>query len=69
MERIHPEGVPGLISHRHNFEADGTNWDGGAVQYSVNGGAFQNLSGASFTQNGYTGVIGGTTIAFVNPST
>ena len=43
------------FSHRYSFEFDGTRWDGGAVQISVNGGAFVAVPAASFTQNGYGG--------------
>ncbi len=42
------------FDHRYSFE-DG--WDGGQVLVSLNGGTFAPVSGASFTQNGYTGTI------------
>jgi hypothetical protein len=48
------------LVHRHSFEAD--LWDGGIVEYSVNGGAFTYLTPASFTQNGYTGAIIGSSL-------
>jgi MYXO-CTERM domain-containing protein len=47
------------LSFDHMFSFEGGNWDGGAVQVSVNGGAFTTVSSASFTSNGYTGSIVG----------
>ncbi|YCM46434.1 LamG-like jellyroll fold domain-containing protein [Verrucomicrobiaceae bacterium 227] len=44
------------LTHRFNFEGDGTPegaYDGGVVQYNVNGGAFQTLTIENFSQNGY----------------
>lgn len=44
------------LTHRYNFEGDGTPenaWDGGVVQYSINGGFFETLAAENFTQNGY----------------
>jgi len=38
------------FSHRYSFEP---NWDGGAVFIGVNGGAYNQVLGPSFTQNGY----------------
>jgi len=49
--------------HRYNFEFDGTTrWDGGQVQIQVNGGAFSAVPGASFSSNGYTGLITGNNV-------
>ncbi|MDO9161009.1 MAG: hypothetical protein Q8N35_12705 [Methylococcaceae bacterium] len=42
------------FDHFYDFEQ---NWDGGVVNISVNGGAFTQVSAASFTQNGYSGII------------
>lgn len=42
------------FSHRYSFEAD---YDGGDVDVSVNGGAFTHVPTASFSQNGYNGVV------------
>lgn len=39
------------FSHRYSFEAD--YWDGAQVLVSVNGGAFNVVSNANFTANGY----------------
>jgi len=47
------------FEHRYNFEFDGTRWDGGQVQMSVNGGSFTMVPNGSFTANGYNGVITG----------
>ena len=38
------------FSHAYNFEAD---YDAGALEISVNGGAFTRLPGSAFTSNGY----------------
>jgi hypothetical protein len=46
-----------FFSHRHSFEDAGGNWDGGIVQVSINGSAFTQLPGASFTANGYNGSV------------
>lgn len=45
------------FNHRYSFEGD---WDAGAIFTSVNGGAFQQVPGGSFTSNGYTktGLLG-----------
>lgn len=45
------------FNHRYSFEVD---WDTGAVFTSVNGGAFEQVPGTAFTQNGYTktGLLG-----------
>jgi hypothetical protein len=41
------------LQHRYNFEDGGTPWDGGVVQISIDGGAFETLDDANFSQNGY----------------
>ncbi len=48
------------LVHRHGFE--GGLWDGGIIEYSINGGAFTYLDPGAFTQNGYTGAIVGTSL-------
>ena len=65
------------LRHRYNFEGDYTPanaYDGGVIQYSVNGGDFTTLDNAQFSQNGYydspiigTGVLNGSP-AFNGPS-
>ena len=47
------------VDHRYSFEFDGTRWDGGQIQLSVNGGAFAAVPNSAFTANGYAGVIAG----------
>jgi hypothetical protein len=47
------------FSHRHSFELDTVVWDGGAVQISVNGGAYAPVPGSAFTSNGYGDVVEG----------
>ena len=44
------------LTHRYNFEGDGTPanaYDGGVVQYNLNGGEFVTLEAENFSQNGY----------------
>jgi autotransporter-associated beta strand protein len=43
------------FTHRHSFEAD---FDGGAVDVSVNGAAFTRIATPSFSQNPYNGALG-----------
>ena len=46
------------FEHVYNWEADATtDYDGGAVFASINGGDFEHVPGDAFTSNGYTGVI------------
>jgi hypothetical protein len=45
------------FGHRFSWEQDTVNWDGGQLRVSVNGGPFNAVPGASFTQNGYNGII------------
>ncbi len=42
------------FSHKYNWEVD---YDAGAVEISVNGGAFTRLPGTAFTLNGYDGTL------------
>ena len=47
------------FAHDWNFESSGgTNWDGGVLEYSDNGGSWID-AGSLFTDNGYNGVISG----------
>ena len=49
------------FDHRYSFEFDGsTRWDGGQVQMSINGGAWQAVPANAFSANGYVGTITGT---------
>ncbi len=53
-------GVFGLtFSHRHIFELypPAESYDGGAVEFSVNGGPFQPVPAGAFYQNGYNGTM------------
>lgn len=43
------------FTHRHSFEVD---YDGGAVDVSVNGGPFTRVATPSFSQNPYNGTLG-----------
>jgi autotransporter-associated beta strand protein len=68
-----PGPVTLSFSHRHSFEQGF--YDGGAVDVSVNGGAFTRIPLGSFSQNGYNGTVlanSGTTLqdqqAFVEDS-
>ncbi len=45
------------FSHRYSFERDTVNWDGGAVEVSINGGPWTYVPAVQFDQNGYTGVV------------
>lgn len=46
------------VSFRHRFQLEG-GFDGGVLEISINGGAFQDIvtAGGSFLENGYTGTI------------
>lgn len=44
------------FTHRYNFESS---FDGGQLQFRVNGGAFTTVPDTSFTANGYTGTASG----------
>lgn len=47
------------VSFRNRFDTEG-GWDGGALEISVNGGAFQDIitAGGRFVENGYNGSLG-----------
>ncbi|MBS1796355.1 MAG: M36 family metallopeptidase [Acidobacteria bacterium] len=47
------------LSFRHRFDTE-TGWDGGVVEISIAGGAFQDIiaAGGTFLQNGYNGTLG-----------
>jgi hypothetical protein len=46
------------FTHRYSFERDTVNWDGGAIEVSINGGPWTYVPAAQFDQNGYTGTVG-----------
>lgn len=48
-----------VISFRNRFDTE-AGWDGGVLEISVNGGAFQDIitAGGRFIENGYNGVLG-----------
>ena len=46
------------ISFDHRYSIETGDWDGGALQYNVNGGAFITVPKTDFSQNGYNNVIG-----------
>jgi hypothetical protein len=50
------------FDHRYSFEPDITRWDGGQVRMSINGGAFFAVPDASFSANGYDGIITGNNV-------
>ena len=43
--------------HRHRFEFDGTYWDGGVIEVSIDGGPFQDVS--VFATPGYNATVDG----------
>ena len=47
------------VSFRNRYDTE-AGWDGGVLEISINGGAFQDIipAGGSFLQNGYNGVLG-----------
>ncbi|HVE56711.1 MAG TPA: M36 family metallopeptidase [Pyrinomonadaceae bacterium] len=47
------------VSFRNRFDTE-AGWDGGVLEISINGGAFQDIisAGGRFIENGYTGVLG-----------
>ena len=51
--------VPGLISFRNKYDTEG-GWDGGVLEISVAGGAYQDIitAGGVFIENGYNGSLG-----------
>ena len=48
------------LTFRNSYDTERA-WDGGVLEISVAGGAYQDIldAGGSFTQNGYNGVLGG----------
>lgn len=53
-----PGTVTGSLFHRFNFEArDVLNYDGGLLEYSVNGGDWQQIGNTLLTGTGYTGTL------------
>ncbi|MFT4551067.1 MAG: hypothetical protein ACI8XO_004112 [Verrucomicrobiales bacterium] len=55
-------GIEVSFDHRYSIEAE---WDGAALQFSIDDGAFQTVPNSAFTQNGYTflGLIGNHVLA------
>ncbi|HQU84466.1 MAG TPA: M36 family metallopeptidase, partial [Pyrinomonadaceae bacterium] len=47
------------VTFRHKFDTE-PGWDGGALEISIAGGAFQDIinAGGRFVENGYTGALG-----------
>jgi hypothetical protein len=47
------------VSFRNRFDTEG-GWDGGVLEISINGGAFQDIitAGGRFIENGYNGALG-----------
>lgn len=47
------------LSFRHSYDTE-AGWDGGVLEISINGGAFQDIlaAGGSFVTNGYNGQLG-----------
>ena len=41
------------VSFDHRYDIEGGDWDAGALLVSVNGGPFEYVEGAQFTENGY----------------
>lgn len=58
-EPIAINSTAGLVTFRHSFNTEG-GWDGGVLEVSIGGGAFQDIlvAGGTFTENGYTGTLG-----------
>lgn len=48
-----------VVSFRNRYDTE-AGWDGGLLEISINGGAFQDIvtAGGSFLQNGYNGTLG-----------
>jgi hypothetical protein len=48
-----------LVSFRHKYDTE-PGWDGGLMEISINGGAFQDVitAGGAFIQNGYDATLG-----------
>lgn len=52
----------GLVVFRHKYNTE-AGWDGGVLEVSIGGGAFQDIlvAGGAFIENGYNGSLGGGT--------
>ncbi|MBV9242970.1 MAG: M36 family metallopeptidase [Acidobacteria bacterium] len=52
--------VAPLLTFRHKYATE-NGWDGGALEISISGGAYQDIlkAGGSFVQGGYNGTLGG----------
>jgi HYR domain/Secretion system C-terminal sorting domain len=66
---VTPSFTPGggaRVSFANNFTFENGNFDGGVLEISINGGAYQDIitAGGSFVAGGYTGIISST---FMNP--
>jgi hypothetical protein len=59
---IHINGSPAQLSFRNAFNAE-SGFDGGVLEISINGGAFQDIlaAGGSFVSGGYTGTMAAST--------
>jgi hypothetical protein len=60
-----------VVSFRNHYDTE-SGWDGGALEISVNGGAFQDIitAGGRFIENGYNGTLGaGTNNPLANRAT
>jgi len=42
-----------VLSFDHRYDIEGSDWDGGGVFISINGGAFRYVESEEFTENGY----------------
>lgn len=53
------QSAASTVSFRHRFDTE-PGWDGGVLELSLNGGAFQDIitSGGTWVTNGYNGVLG-----------
>ncbi|MDH3530557.1 MAG: extracellular metalloproteinase, partial [Acidobacteriota bacterium] len=49
----------GVVSFRNNYDTEAA-WDGGVLEISINGGAYQDilLAGGNFIEGGYNGALG-----------
>ncbi|MDM7923719.1 MAG: M36 family metallopeptidase [Pyrinomonadaceae bacterium] len=53
------QAAAGLVTFRNRYDTE-AGWDGGVLEISIAGGAFQDIitAGGSFVQNGYVGTLG-----------
>lgn len=51
------QGGPLTLTFVHRWSLEDANWDGCAVQVSVNGSAFTKVPGTAFTAGGYNGTV------------